>query len=360
MNYEIDRKTSDQITILKGLLMVLVVFIHSYREEVTFLEKNVVLITPEWFEWVRYFVSQVLARAAVPAFFLISSILLYRKEFLWAENMRKKVRTILIPYVLLNGFWILFFYVAQYIDFTIPYLTGPQSRIENWGLLGWLDAFFGNFVDDYPALYPMWFMRDLFLLNMAAVMIKKCVDAAPWLVLAAVLTMWLVPIPIPVIGGSELSGQSVVFFVLGYYVVKYNIQIRELCRLNGIWLALAFAICACATAYMRGTVYHYSMLHLTIFAGIVLLLKISRYMEKSRHRNVYIWFGTYSFFIYAFHEMGLTIITKLLARVVQQTTVVQVLEYFGIPVVMISFCVLAGSIVRRWLPGTYKVLTGGR
>lgn len=360
MDYVIDKKTSDQITILKGLLMVLVVFIHSYREEVTFLEKNIVMITPEWFERVRYFVSQVLARAAVPAFFILSSVLLYRKEFTWKENMKKKIKSILIPYFLMNGFWIFFFYVAQYIDFTIPYLTGPQSRIEKWGLIGWLDAFFGNFVDDYPALYPMWFMRDLFLLNVFAVLVKKCVDKVPLFVLAVISAIWLFPIPLPYIGGMELSGQGIVFFILGYYVVKYRIQISEMCRMKGRWLIVAYLICAGMTAYMRNSEYHYTMLHITILAGILLLFKISWYMERSRRKPFYMWFASYSFSIFAFHEMGLTILTKLLARVVRQTTFVQVAEYFGLPLIIIVCCILFGSMMKRWLPGVYRLLTGNR
>lgn len=360
MNYEIDKKTSEQITILKGLLMVLVVFIHSYREEVTFVEKRVILLTPEWLEWLKYFISQVLARAAVPAFFMISAVLLYRKPFVWMENMRKKIRTILIPYLLLNGFWILFFYVAKYIDFTVPYLAGPQSRIEEWGVIGWLDAFFGNFVDEYPVLYPMWFMRDLFLLNLASIGIKKCVDRFPVMVLCFVSVIWLLPLPIPIIGGTKLSGQSLVFFVLGYYVVKYRIRIRDIDKIPGVWIAGIYAVSVAVTVFFRGTVYHYTLLHITIVAGIAVLVKISGRMAQSRGKSFYLRFASYSFYIFAFHEMGLTILTKILARNVHQTVAVQVIEYFGIPIVMIGICMILGWLLKTYFPKLNRLLTGGR
>ena len=208
--------------------MVLVVLVHAYREEITFVDGNVQLRAAPWLEWGRYIVSQVVARAAVPAFFLISSVLLYRREFTWKQNMSKKVYTLLIPYVILNSCWILFFYFAQFFDFTLPYFVTPQSKIAEWGILGWLDAYFGNFIDEYPVLYPTWFLRDLLLLNAAATGIKKCVDAFPGITLAVIGCLWLLPFSIPFIGGTELSGQGVVFFVLGYYIVKYDLHMEQL------------------------------------------------------------------------------------------------------------------------------------
>lgn len=360
MLYEIDEHESNRITIVKGLLIVLVVFIHSYREEVTFLEGNVILSVPVWLEWLKYTLSQVIARCAVPAFFLISSILLYRKEFTWKQNMVKKMNTILVPYLLLNSFWILFFYFAQFIEFSDLYLVTPQSQIGQWGLIGWLDAYFGNFIDEYPALYPMWFLRDLFLLNAAALLIKKCVDAFPRLVLLLIAAMWLLPIPIPLIGGTELSGQSVVFFILGYYVVKYDLHIRQLDAWRGSAFILLYTGAVLLAVATREYVFHYTICHITILIGIVGIARLSRRLEAGAGKACYMRFARYSFCVFAFHEMGLTIMTKLLTQWLPQNAWVQLLEYLVLPILIICICVGFGMALRRIAPGFYQVLVGRR
>lgn len=360
MAYEIDQQESDRITILKGILIVFVVFIHSHRESVSFLEGNVTLIASTWLEWLKYLVSQVIARGAVPAFFLLSSILLYRREFTWKKNMNKKLNTILVPYIFLNSFWILFFYFAQYTEFGNPYLVSPQSRIREWGVIGWLDAYLGNFVDDYPALYQTWFLRDLFILNVFALFIKRCVDRFPKLILCVVTCIWLLPIPLPFIGGGELSGQSFVFFLLGYYIVKYDLHIRNCDRIPTLPLFVLYLSSIALTAMTRFSLLGYTCHHITILIGILCLAKISHSIEQGAFRNIYIWFSGHSFFIFAFHEMTLTIITKLLTRRIPQTVWVQFLEYIGLPIVVILLCIIGSIVVRKFLPGFYQMITGGR
>ncbi len=375
--YAIDKKTSERIYILKGLLMVLVVLVHAYREEITFVDGNVQLRAAPWLEWGRYIVSQVVARAAVPAFFLISSVLLYRREFTWKQNMSKKVYTLLIPYVILNSCWILFFYFAQFFDFTLPYFVTPQSKIAEWGILGWLDAYFGNFIDEYPVLYPTWFLRDLLLLNAAATGIKKCVDAFPGITLAVIGCLWLLPFSIPFIGGTELSGQGVVFFVLGYYIVKYDLHMEQLDSVPCAAAAAVYGALVGITAYLnfprgghaaegtlfvwfQGTGFGYMVSHITIAAGVLFFIRFSRVFAESKGKPLFMKFAGHSFFIFAFHEMALTIALKLLAKKFVQTTKVQLFGYIGIPLFVIAGCVLFSMFVGRFLPFAYYVISGKR
>lgn len=360
MVYEIDKKTSERINILKALLMVLVVFIHSYREQITFIEGNVVLKAPQWLETTKYVISQIIARSAVPAFFMISAVLLYRKEFTWKHNMFKKANTILVPYIFLNSFWILFFFFAQKSRFAAAYFVTPQSHVAQWGITGWLDAYLGNFIDPYPLLYPTWFLRDLFVLNIFAVVIKKCVDAFPRLVLLAVGCMWLFPIPVPIIGGGKLSGQSFVFFILGYYVVKYNIRMESLEKWSTWFISTLYAILVMLTFISRSMSFGYTIRNLTLAVGIVWIVKISQVVSDGLMKEQLLAFARHSFFVYAFHEMGLTILTKIVTRWVNMTWQIQVFEYFGLPVLIIGICVLTSSIMRTVMPGFYGILTGYR
>lgn len=360
MTYEIDKKTSEIISILKGILIILVVFIHAYRERVTFLEGNVILHAPRWLEMIKYLISQLTARSAVPAFFVVSAVLLYRKEFTWKENMRKKVYSILVPYFILNTFWILFFYLAQKSEFVAAYFVTPQSQVGEWDVSGWLEAYFGYVMDPYPILYPTWFLRDLFLLNIVAGRIKRCVDAFPGLVLMLLACVWLLPLPIPYIGKGTISGQSLVFFVLGYYVVKYGIRMELLEKYSGWRISGVYCFMVLLTILTREMVVGYTIRNLTLAVGIIWLVKISQLVADSFMKASFLLFSKHSFFVFAFHEMGLTILMKMIARWNTQTWQVQLLEYFGLPVFVIAVCVLTSSVFRTIMPGLYGVLTGHR
>ena len=58
---------------------------------------------------------QMLAATAVLILFAISGYLLFRKDFQWAENMKKKCRTLALPFLVWNVFWLLFEIFGQHV-----------------------------------------------------------------------------------------------------------------------------------------------------------------------------------------------------------------------------------------------------
>ena len=160
--YLLSEIESKSISIFKLLLIILVVYIHSYTEN----EIKISFSETHYLIQLEYFFSKCIGACAVPGFFLISSILLYRKPFSFGDNLRKKVKTILIPYLLLNSFWIIFFFIFQHTPLDV-YFSNEENMVSRWGLLQWLDAYLG-ILDHYPILYPSYFLRDLFILNLIA------------------------------------------------------------------------------------------------------------------------------------------------------------------------------------------------
>lgn len=363
MKYTIDRKTSERMTIMKGLFIVLVVLIHSYKTEVSFVEGSVMLQAPEWLRLLKYVISQVIARCAVPGFFLLSAVLLYRKEFTWRENMAKKVQTILVPYLICNSFWILFFYFAQKTSVGAEYFVTAQSHVANWNFVGWVEAYLGLIYDPYPILYPLWFLRDLFLLNLFAKVIKQAADRFPRLILALAVALWVLPlnhVDLPYINTGGVSIQSVVFFVLGYYVVKYGVRITMLDRYP-LWMySILYVCCIAYDVLLANTSAGHIFTHLTIVVGIIWFARLSGEICQSGRKKYWLTFAGYSFFIFLFHEMTLTILMKLIARRAAQTWWVQLLEYMGLPIAVIVLCILGSILMQKVMPGLYKVLTGNR
>lgn len=58
------------------------------------------------------------------------------------------------------------------------YFANEENNVSSWGIIEWLDGIIG-FEDSYLILYPLWFIRNLFILNLCANVIKWIVVNAP-------------------------------------------------------------------------------------------------------------------------------------------------------------------------------------
>lgn len=226
--YVIDRRESERISILKLWFCLLVVLIHSARfEGFHFAEGIIQTSMPFWLENIEIIFSKIITRCAVPGFFFVSGMLLFRKEFSWAENIRKKFRTLVVPYLFLNTFWIAVFFVAQCIPLTRPFFYQPINIVKNWRPYDWLNAFLGicrqeNKPD--PFLEVTWFLRDLFVLNLIAPALKRTIDRFPKLVLAFLGAMLIFGIETHLF---FLRTDALVFFCFGYYFVKRGLHFSD-------------------------------------------------------------------------------------------------------------------------------------
>ena len=88
--YSLSEVQSKRLNIVKMLFAFFVVFSHCNLSNIHFDDSNIETVAIETFEFVRYLFSGLLPEAAVPGFFLMSSIFLYKKDFDWAENVKKK------------------------------------------------------------------------------------------------------------------------------------------------------------------------------------------------------------------------------------------------------------------------------
>ena len=97
MDYQISKEESDRIQFLRLIFSVMVVFIHSYTEKVNFAGVVMEVQESAGMEWFKFTVSNILSRCAVPGFFLISAVLLYKKDFSWKKNIKRKIQSLFVP-----------------------------------------------------------------------------------------------------------------------------------------------------------------------------------------------------------------------------------------------------------------------
>lgn len=346
----LEKEQSDRIQIIRVISTIMVIFIHVNIEAVSLKSGPVLTKLPNWLENFKFIVSSCFSQVAVPFFFLFSSVFLYSKSFTWKENINKKVKTLLIPYVLCISAYIMIFWVAQNMPIMSAYFSNPDNLISNWGIVDWLDAYVGKLRSDRPFNVPMWFVRDLIILNIFSVFILKVTSKFHRIVLCAVLLAWLFRVQLFIVDTQAL------FFIMGLLIVKYNIKMEALDKISWIPLSLLGIILLYLDCKYKFIIIH----QISIIVYMICIVKVSKVLVMSRLKNYILSLSKYTFFIYAFHLIILMMIIKTLLRFLPQYPITQLLEFSFIPFFTVVACVLGANILIKISPRLYRLITGGR
>ena len=156
---------SSSINKLKFPLILGVVFIHNQL-------KNGISISGQfWYEAVINLFSYVLPCIAVPIFFIISGYLFFSEgtfsKSLYLNKIRKRIWSLLIPYILWNTFGLLLFIVVR-----LPALHNlfPNTSLEDitWPTI--LSGYWAREGDGFPFDFPLWYIRELMLMAAASLL----------------------------------------------------------------------------------------------------------------------------------------------------------------------------------------------
>ena len=353
----ITQADSDRIGIFKVWLSVMVVFIHSYSENVNFTGECVSFDVPVWLDVLKYTISQVISRSAVPAFFFLSSYFLYRKSFSYKQNIVKKIKSLLVPYFILNSFWVFFFYVAQCMPFTNVFFSRSEDIVAEWSVSHWICCFIGS-PSKKPLLYPLWFIRDLFVLNLLSTVFDSVVGKIKHISLLVLVLVWLFLDSTHVF---FLNVQALCFWGIGCYFAKHRIQLSSFDK----YKALLYTIYPCLiviSCQLRDTSVAGKLLviRLCILFGLPFWYVCTEIVKHNRIKRLTHFISRYSFCIYLFHEMNLTILRKILARIIPTSPFFSLFLYLGVPAIIITYCVVLSSMLEKYTPKFYMVISGGR
>ena len=356
VNYPLSATASRRLNVYKLILSVLVVYIHANSSGAGFASGAVEAPDPLWLQNFRLLISYTIAAAAVPGFFLLSAMLLYRKPFHWKQNMRKKLRTLGIPYLLMNTLWIAAFFVAQQIPGVRNFFSNPDKLIAQWGFWDYANAFLGFQKGAfYPFLYPLWFVRDLLVLNVLASVLGHLIDRFPNICLTAAVAAWLF---IPQTGIFFMDTQSICFWVLGGVLVKKGICLEEGDRLPmALWVLVYAAMVLLVMTVGRSS---RSLARLTFLVGVFFWFRVTALVHSPRWMDALGKLSAFSFGIYLFHEFFLTFARKVAVKLLPLTPVSQLLQYLLIPLAVIALCIAVCAGLKKWFPRLYSLLTGGR
>jgi surface polysaccharide O-acyltransferase-like enzyme len=356
----INKYLSDKLKAISFLLMVMVVYLHSYNLEIKF-TSGTGLIEKGYNSFIQDLITHGITRIAVPLFFIISGYLFFLsfKKYSLSEffsKYKKRSKTLVFPYLFWSIYGILFYLVLQSIPFSKPFFT--KELIVDYSVNQLL---YKIFIDPIP--YQLWFIRDLIVLIIFSPILYWLIKYLKFYIISIFLITWFFQLNYLI-----FSNESLLFFVLGAYISikKINIQTTKVKKQNVffsmIWISLIIIKTTLVYINFDNELIIRILHKSSILIGIISIWLIYDMIFKKADltKTLYYQIFKYSFFLYAFHEPVLTIFKKAFYKILGQSELSSFLIYISAPMITIFVSILIGFVLRKTMPKYYYLMTGGR
>lgn len=372
------RSLSQKFRFFTFLCIALLAYVHGYNLNDTYLTPFSTIDEPltitTFFE---YLFSNGLLRFRIPLLFLISGYLyaLYDHRS-YLQQIKTRFKTLIIPLLLWSAFGLLLTFLWQQVPYTADIVAkaGIDQLNDNrpYTEIGWIGILHRWLLA--PISYQLWFLMALFVFNLLYPFIKWMVTHLPYIWLPITFLYFFILIfQLPLIDGRGLF-----FFSLGVWIQKKNYSIED----EPSWFSLGLTLIlfiglSFVKTFMAFEFEHLdirkvselglnivalAVLHqLSIIAGILAMWfganKIMHWFLKQK------WFNHasgFSFFIFGLHVPLLPYVMTWALDTLQHLPNYRLLCFIFIPFLFLVFSVWLGGLTRKYMPGVYKMLTGGR
>ena len=289
---------------------------------------------------------------AVPFFFTMSAYWLFRFDIhgnnamdVLIRKMKKKTKTICLPYLLWNAFGMIFYMVITHI----PFAANMMNNCEVISLT-LPNVVEGVFFHKY--YFTFWYLKDLIVLIaispvLLVLLRNKCV-ALMSIIVSAVAVLLKLDFVI-------FKGTSLLFFMIGGYAVTYTKDFFEN-KENSAWKWLLAITLTGIIRYVNVPI----IAELSYFISPILLWKsVDGVLPSDFHEKQINWFMTQSFFIYACHVIPVTIIGHILAKIGRNYLWATV-SYMIAPWITLALIYIAVNMLYKYAPRFYGLICGGR
>ena len=350
---------SNKLRVLSFISIILVVYIHTYYSEGKSMSSLMKL---------ESFWGNGICRVAVPLFFVISGYLFFLKcpdgiKSIWPK-MKKRVRTLLVPYLLVNSFAIIFYVLMNVMVNYSPTINGVVNyhifdEISQYGIWGSILALYWT----DPVAFQLWFIRNLMVVILFApiiyILLRVAIKGVSGFLLFLISEGLLLTVTITVCSDCLAAFW---FVAGGYMAMNPRICISGTVE-RGYWATgstFLFIALACMNVYHPLSLYQWLM----PIVGIIALwtgydLVYGRGIENPTLSPCLTFLCSYSFFVYLVHEPLLNILKKL-PLLISRSEITLIVAYIIIPPIFYYLTSLIGSWIKHVMPRCYDVFTGGR
>lgn len=343
---------SQKIKVLSFVAIMMVLFIHAVFSEAKDFPASA---------YIQEFCAfSGLSFVANPLFYSISGYLFFLGVSRVRDcypKIRKRTRTLLVPYIIWNIIFVLWYVVLGLIPGVSKFVNSDMTS----GLInnGPLHALYELFIA--PAGFQLWYVRDLLIyvmLSPAIYLLVKHLRAVGLILLFAAGTYGLLYLP------SEVKIWGAFFFTLGGYIALHS-SLEELHQK----ITPSFAYVCLLLYSLNAIIRPMDIISLkgtdmvVELCGLVAIWRLYDVVVKNEDsatiQQLAAW-GGYSFFIYLFHEPAFNIIKKIGVKVLGIHEWSLILLYLVCPFVMCMVAIGVAKILQRYVPKVYSVLVGGR
>jgi hypothetical protein len=350
---EITPEISGKIKLLRLPLIIGILTIHSYITPVGYADK-----------FFQIFILSTWGACCVPLLFIISGFLFFRNFNLslnsYLEKLKSRFWTLLVPYLFWNLALLAMVLIVANISPTSTTLQGQYIKyIEDYSLANFIDCLTG-YRDGYPLSFHFWYVRDLIAMVILSPVFLLIARKIPYLGLALFAAPWLLKLQL---GSIEIKFFGPLFFYLGCLIAVQKLDLTWLNRrknlIIGIYLAMAVVLAIIKTSEIK-TFHQHLFECCTIVVGTMAIWCASD-LITGKLQKVCLNLSGLAFFVYAAHEPMLAVLNGVFQRLSKTPNSITVMvQYLLIVTIATLITLAAGSLLQRYTPKFFQVITGAR
>ncbi len=335
---QLDQTLSRTFDWLRFPLALLVVYLHI-APNLTVLQSEYGTSSPYF--WMANIINNI-ANLAVPSFFLMSGYLMSFNMTSFSFNvyfkkLKRRGLTLLVPYLIWNLLCLAYMYITcQITEFP-----------------GWRSVF----ID--PLNFPLWFIRNLIILNLLYAIIWIMARYFKWpFFIIVVLIYLLIPFAQNAIYIHAYTLTSFVYFYIGVYggINKLSFNITSTALILGITILtlISFTLVVLNPVLTVRYVNNFYLLCGTI----TLFLLTYKLIESYNIRPIPLLVAA-SAFIYFSHKLGPTYISKqIVGALLPGGEVSEIIIFIVSPIIASLICVGMYFLLGKFHPSILRVLIG--
>ena len=355
MNEKMNVYLSAKLKVLSFVSIVMVLYIHTYYTEG---EDMVALGIME------KLVSR-LCVIAVPLFYAISGYLFFLKMPKGINSiggkLRKRVRTLLVPYLIANVLTFLFYVMLNFLIQVVPSIGAAVNfRILDVVAQGVWPTLRLLFIDP-PVAFQLWFVRDLMLVMLFSPILYAVLrwiskTNLHWLALTLLLLSH-------VFIGYRMIMAVAWFSVGGLLAIHPKLMITY--RAPRIFCYICLVVFVAFIVMNSFLTLPSSAARAIPVVGLpTVWLVYDQFTPPHRLAEVNSsWLlqrlCPYTFFIYLTHEPMLNILKKL-PMLLSRNEWIFIVSYLCVPLMYVVVACVMGYLLKRYIPKAYYLYTGGR
>ncbi|MEG3900472.1 acyltransferase [Microcoleus sp. B4-C5] len=349
---QITPEISGKIKLLRLPLIIGIVTIHSSINSVGYADK-----------FFQTFIASTWGGSCVSFLFVISGFLFFKTFNLslnsYQEKLKSRFWTLLVPYLFWNLALLAMVLIVLNIPATSSIIQGHYKKyIEDYSFANFIDCLTG-YRNGYPIAFHFWYVRDLIAMVILSPVFLLVARKIPYLGLALFAAPWLLKLQL---GFIKIQWLGPLFFYLGCLIAVQKLDLTWINRrkslIVSIYLAMAVVLAIMQTSEIE-TFQHLFECCTRVVGTMAIWCAAD--LVGGKLQKVCLNLSGLAFFVYASHEPTVTVLKEVFEKLSKTPNSITVMiHYLLILTISTLLTLAAGSLLQRYTPKFFQVITGAR